>query len=220
MIDVEGLSKRYQYRVVLHDVHLSVEGGSVIAVSGRNGSGKTTLLRILAGLAGFQKGQVRLAGYDLVADAEMARLQTGFLSHSPQVYPDLTAAENLVYTSKLYALHLSSEAIDAALEKVELLPWRDVRAAYYSRGMLQRLALARADFHHPAVLLLDEPATGLDEDGEAVVAKVVSSACARGAAVLLTAHRALHMEFVQDNFRLEGGQLHRLDEPVGEVEDA
>lgn len=207
MLEVSSLSKRFQYREVLQDIHLDVEGGSIVTISGRNGSGKTTFLRILAGLAGFQAGQIRLAGYDLSTDPEMARLQTGFLSHSPQLYPDLTAAENLLYASRLYALKLSPGAIDGALAYVDLLPWRDVHTAHFSRGMLQRLALVRADLHRPGVLLLDEPASGMDEVGEAVVNRLIVAAAERGAAVVLTAHQPGVQDFVQRNYRLHQGRL-------------
>ena len=220
MIEVVGLRKSFHHRLIFDSLSLHVERGEAVGILGRNGSGKTTLLRVLAGLAGFQAGEIRLGGWDMGSDARAARACTGFLSHHPQIYPELSAAENLMFYSRMYALDLSRLQLESALEKAGLLEWRGERAARFSRGMLQRLGLARACLNEPDVLLLDEPTSGLDQDGRRILNEMIRSACARGGAVVVTAHSQDQMDAaIVRTFELDFGKLTLLNS-VQEIEGA
>lgn len=160
MISVTQLEKRYGRRRVLGGLSLEVAAGDFLVVTGRNGSGKTTLLRLLAGLTAPTRGTLVLG---------VARGQLGYLGHEPLLYRDLTALENLDLFGRLYRLPDRRERIGMLLERFGLWPSRGERVASYSRGMVQRLALCRALLHEPALLVLDEPYTALDDEGAAVL---------------------------------------------------
>lgn len=156
MIVARGLGKRFGDKRVLRNVELDVARGGFAVVTGANGSGKTTLLRICAGLARPSEGELRV-------DAERAAI--GYLAHEPLVYRELTALENLDLYSRLYRVPERRERIGMLLERFGLWDVRHDRVVSYSRGMTQRLALCRVLLHDPALLVLDEPYTALDEAG-------------------------------------------------------
>ena len=156
MIEARKLGRRFGEKRVLRGVDLTVPRGGFAVVTGANGSGKTTLLRICAGLAIPTEGELRV-------DAE--RAQIGYLAHEPLVYRELTALENLELYSRLYRVPERRERIGMLLERFGLWDARRDRVASYSRGMTQRLALCRVLLHDPALLVLDEPYTALDEQG-------------------------------------------------------
>jgi heme exporter protein A len=155
-----GLEKRYGRKRVLTGVDVSVPDGGFALVTGPNGSGKTTLLRLLAGLAAPTRGE-------LTVEVDRARL--GFLAHEPLVYRELTALENLDLFGRLYRVPERRERIGMVLERFSLWDARNERVATYSRGMTQRLALCRTLLHEPELLVLDEPYSGLDEDGASLL---------------------------------------------------
>lgn len=159
----DAVSRRYGERLALDRVSLQVQPGERVLLTGGNGAGKTTLLRMLATLLRPHEGTVTVAGHPLPREARRVRPLIGYLGHEPLVYPGLTAGENL----ELYAaLHGAPAArVVEALELVGLERRRGGVASELSRGMRQRLALARAVLHRPQILLLDEPTTGLDDDG-------------------------------------------------------
>jgi ABC-type multidrug transport system ATPase subunit len=156
MIRARNLEKRYGRRRVLAGVDLAVPAGGFAVVTGPNGSGKTTLLRVLAGLAAPTRGEL-----EVNAD----RGELGYLAHEPLVYRELTAVENLDLFGRLYRVPERRERIGMLLERFGLWGARNERVATYSRGMTQRLALSRALLHDPALILLDEPYSALDEGG-------------------------------------------------------
>ena len=156
MIEARKLGRRFGEKRVLRGVDLTVPRSGFAVVTGANGSGKTTLLRICAGLAIPTEGDLRV-------DAE--RAQIGYLAHEPLVYRELTALENLELYGRLYRLPERRERIGMLLERFGLWDARRDRVASYSRGMTQRLALCRVLLHDPALLVLDEPYTALDEQG-------------------------------------------------------
>jgi heme exporter protein A len=156
VIEARGLSKRYGERRVIDGLDFRLERGGFLLVTGPNGSGKTTLLRLCAGLAAPTAGQL---------DVEADRSRIGFLGHEPLVYRELTALENLDLYGRLYRVPERRERIGMLLERFGLWRVRNERAGSFSRGMLQRLALCRAVLHEPDLLLLDEPYSGLDEQG-------------------------------------------------------
>jgi ABC-type multidrug transport system ATPase subunit len=156
VITARNLSKRFGDKRVLERFDLEVPRGGFVVVTGANGSGKTTLLRLCAGLAAPTGGEL---------EVEVTRGQIGFLAHEPLVYRELTALENLDLYGRLYRIPERRERSGAMLERFGLWSARNERAATFSRGMLQRLALCRTFLHEPDLLLLDEPFDGLDAEG-------------------------------------------------------
>jgi heme exporter protein A len=160
MIRAAGLEKRYGRRRVLAGVDLELSAGGFLLVTGPNGSGKTTLLRLLAGLVAPSRGTL---------EVDVDRGGIGFLAHEPLVYRELTGLENLDLFGRLYRIPERRERIGMVLERFGLWQARNERVEAYSRGMTQRLALCRALLHEPHLLVLDEPYTGLDEQGTDVL---------------------------------------------------
>ena len=148
--------------MALRGIDLDIRPGEFVTIVGPNGAGKTTLLRILATLSRPTQGQVIIAGHALPKGADEARRQIGLLSHQPLLYGDLTAEENLNFFGQMYDVPQLPARINDLLDQVDLLDRRADRARTFSRGMQQRLAIARALLHDPSVVLLDEPFTGLD----------------------------------------------------------
>ncbi len=192
MIETRKLTKTFGLKPVLHGLDLEVAEGERVALFGPNGAGKTTLLRILATLSKPTLGLARVAGCTLPAQAEAARRRLGFVAHQPLLYGDLTAEENLAFYTRLYNLSDGAARRLALLERVGLAARRRDLVRTFSRGMWQRLALARALLADPAVLLMDEPFTGLDPAGAALLDDVLEELKARGCTVLLTLHDIPH----------------------------
>jgi heme ABC exporter ATP-binding subunit CcmA len=156
IIRARGLGRRFGTKRVLDGLDLDVERGGFLLVTGPNGSGKTTLLRLIAGLLAPTAGEL---------EVDARRSELGFLAHEPLVYRELTALENLQLFSRLYRVPEARERIGMLLERFGLWDVRNERAASFSRGMLQRLALCRTFLHEPSLLLLDEPYNALDASG-------------------------------------------------------
>ena len=167
---------------------MHVEQGESVAVFGPNGAGKTTLLKILAALLRPDAGSVRIGGLEVGRDPSAYRRQVGVISHQPYVYPQLTGRENLEFYARLYGLDGVREVARRALDQMGLSGVADRAASAYSRGMLQRLAVGRALLHEPAVLLLDEPFTGLDDEAREKLGSLLGGLRDGQRTVLLTSH--------------------------------
>jgi heme ABC exporter ATP-binding subunit CcmA len=178
----DRVSRRYGERLALDRVTLEVRPGERVVLTGGNGAGKTTLLRMLATVLRPHEGTVTIAGHPLPREARRVRPLVGYVGHEPLVYPRLTAAENLELYAALQGV--GAAEVDDALDLVGLAGRRRDYASDLSRGMRQRLALARALLHRPRILLLDEPTTGLDEDGRERLHGIL--AAHEGAAVIST----------------------------------
>ncbi len=178
MITAEGLEKRYGRKRVLSGVSFALPRGGFLVVTGRNGSGKTTLMRIVTGLAAATRGTLSVG---------VERSGLGYLGHEPLVYRELTAIENLDLYGRLYRVPERRERVGMLLERFGLWDARADRVTTYSRGMTQRLALCRALLHDPALLVLDEPFTALDEEGAALLDRELA-ALAGERTVLLSTH--------------------------------
>jgi heme exporter protein A len=176
-IELEGLTRRYGERVALVGVTLALPAGATLVVFGPNGAGKSTLLRILATLLRPHAGTARVLGRALPDEGWAVRGQVGLLGHEPLLYRDLTARENLRFHARLHGV--GAERVEELLDRVGLALRADDKVHTYSRGMVQRLAVARAVLHDPAVLLLDEPRSSLDPAGAELVEPLIGAAAGR-----------------------------------------
>ncbi|MCC6173688.1 MAG: heme ABC exporter ATP-binding protein CcmA [Chloroflexi bacterium] len=185
-------------RPVLRGVSLEAAAGARLAILGPNGAGKSTLLRVLAGLLRPQHGGVSISGVPFQRDAQAARRAVGLVGHQPMVYPELTVAENLHFYGRLYGVPKLTERVETQLRRVDLADRAATPAGVLSRGMLQRLALARATLHWPTLLLLDEADAGLDAHAFGILQEVVAEAVEGGATVVLTSHDLHHVVELAD----------------------
>lgn len=186
-LEISGVWKYFGDYPALRNIGFTVEPGSVVALLGRNGAGKTTLLRILAGLAKPSKGSVKIHGSEV--RHEPTRRRIGVLGHGISLYDELTATENLVLFGKLYGLKDSAKRAHQWLERTGLERVRNGLVREFSRGMRQRLAVARTFIHDPEVLLFDEPFTSLDDKAIAVLQSLISEAQQRGCTVVMSTHQ-------------------------------
>jgi heme exporter protein A len=206
IIEAEQVRKTFAWTPVLHGVSCRIRPGEVVSIFGPNGAGKTTFLRIIATLLQPTAGEVRLFGRSPLNAAVRRRL--GFLGHDSFLYPDLTPLENLTFYGRAYQLTDLTSRIDSVLEQVGLHQWRHSPVRIFSRGMEQRLSLARTILHDPDLFLLDEPYTGLDSRGVATLQTVLATAKEQGKTVVLTTHDfALGLEISSKAFILHRGRI-------------
>ncbi len=204
ILAVEGVWKFYGDYPALRDISLTLANGACLALIGRNGAGKTTLLRILAGFSKPGKGRVTIGGFE--PRATETRRRIGFIGHGISVYDELSALENLTLFSKLYGLPPS--AAPEWLERVGLARVRDGLVREFSRGMRQRLAIARAFLHEPSILLLDEPFTSLDDRAIALLQSLLRAARDRGVSVIMSTHQLREaFELASEVALLDRGKL-------------
>ena len=161
-IEVRHLSKVFGARKAVDDVSFELPEGAFLSIFGPNGAGKTTLLRVLSTLARPSSGEARVGGVDLREEPDKARELIGFISHQSMLYPDLTAEENLLLYAELYGVTDPRARVAELLDAVGLSHRRLDQVRTFSRGMTQRVSIARALVHDPAVVFLDEPYSGLD----------------------------------------------------------
>lgn len=184
ILEARGLTKRLGRRAVLAELDLCLSSGELVALLGENGAGKTTLLRCLAGIAQPSAGLVVSAAS---RDRRYARRAIGYVGHETLLYGGLTARENLIFTSRLYG-DPNPERVDRLLRELSLDRVAEHRAETFSRGMRQRLALARALVHEPRVLLLDEPWSALDPVSAASLEERLREFRGGGGAALFASH--------------------------------
>ena len=207
-LEIKGLKKSFGLKPILRGIDLELNQGERKALMGANGAGKTTLLRILAGLTAPSAGAVRIAGLDLTRDAQRVRQLVGFVGHQPYLYDELTALENLLFFGRMYAVKDAQQRARALLHRVGLEKRVQDRVNTLSRGQLQRLALARALLHSPQLLLLDEPDTGLDEQGNELLEALLDEYVAQGGAALLATHQLAHALKLGDSIvMLDNGRI-------------
>ena len=207
-IQTKGLSKGFGARLVLKGIDLEVAQGETVALMGVNGSGKTTLLRCLAALTRPTAGEVRWFGRPAAADASARRL-VGMVAHENAVYPHLTVSENLIFAARMYGLPGPAQRAEDLIRRFGLWTHAHWPAVRLSRGMRQRLALARALIHEPPILLLDEPFSGLDAAGSELLIALVSDLRARDRTVCFATHEPQIAHRLADRvLRLESGRLY------------
>jgi heme exporter protein A len=187
-IKVAGLTKSYGHRWALRGVDLAVGRGEAVALFGPNGAGKTTLIKVLSTIAKPTGGGVSVEGFDLKVSAEQARRRIGVVTHNTFLYGHLTAFENLEFYGRLYGVPDLRERIREVGEQVEMTDRLHDRVGSLSRGMQQRVSIARALLHRPSVMLLDEPETGLDQRTTSIIWSALLGSAANRRTVVLTTH--------------------------------
>ncbi|HEY3453363.1 MAG TPA: heme ABC exporter ATP-binding protein CcmA [Bryobacteraceae bacterium] len=206
-IELAGVWKFYGDYAAVRDVTLNVEEGSCCALLGRNGAGKTTLLRILAGLSSFERGSAQLFG------VSPRQAHAGFLGHGIGVYEDLSARENLHFFARVAEVAQPESIAAEWLERVGLANASDMLVRQFSRGMRQRLALARTFLHTPKILLLDEPFTSLDDRAIAMLSELLVESRRRGATIILSTHQLREAMVIASHVALiENGRLRHAGE--------
>ncbi|NIO67559.1 MAG: heme ABC exporter ATP-binding protein CcmA, partial [Anaerolineae bacterium] len=188
MIEIRGLVKSFGHKAVLKGIDLEVANGQFLTLVGPNGAGKTTLIRILATLSKATSGTVLIDGFDLAEEFVDIRRHMGLVSHQTLLYGDLTPDENLRFYGRMYDVPDLEDRIGAVLWQVGLEGRRHDPVRTFSRGMQQRLAIARAILHQPSILLLDEPDTGLDQHAAEMLHELLATVGTKGRTVLMTTH--------------------------------
>ena len=215
MIAATNLTRRFGSRIVVDRATFAVARGEIVALLGPNGAGKTTTLRMLAGLIAPTGGSIEIDGVPLThATGGRLRKRIGFLTESPGLWDRLTVRENLRVYAGIFAVADPDRAIDRALEWFELSDRASTRAAELSKGMRQKVALARALLHDPAVLLLDEPTSGLDPEVTRGVRRLLEDRRAAGGAILLSTHNLDEAERLSDRVAVLQRRLLALDTPA------
>ena len=217
LISIKGLRKSFGRHRVLRGVDLAIEAGSSVVLLGPNGAGKTTMLRILATLSKPTSGEVSIAGVSVKDNPEGIRQYLGMVSHQPLLYGDLTASENLGFYARLYGMADGDERADELLQRVGLYHRRNDLVRTFSRGMVQRLAIARALLHNPPILLLDEPDTGLDPQAAEMMTDLLREIGGSQRTILMTTHHLERgLELADRVTMLSGGKL-VYDEPASNL---
>ena len=193
VLELENLTKLYKNGRGAEDISFALSPGEVLGMLGPNGSGKTTTMKAIAGLVKPTRGSVRICGADAVENHERAMQNTGCLIEAPSLYDHMTAYQNLKLAARFYK-SVDEARIDEVLKLVEMDKYKKDKVRSFSLGMRQRVGLALALLSRPALLILDEPANGLDIEGMVYVREVVKKAAENSAAVLISSHLAHEIE--------------------------
>ena len=199
MISASHLTRRFGTRVALDDLSIELKSGEIFALLGPNGAGKTTTLRLLAGLIAPTSGSVQVNGEAMTAaSASKLRARIGFLTEAPGLWDSLTVRENLEIYARLYELAAPRRAVDEALALFDIRDRAHDRPSELSKGLRQRVALARSLLHKPRIVLLDEPTAGLDPESAREVRELVLGLRGEGRTVLLCTHNLDEVDRVAD----------------------
>ncbi len=191
-IEAKGLVKKFGHKTALRSVDISLKEGDSLALFGPNGAGKSTLIQVLCSLLLPTSGSVRIAGYEAPRDREALHQIIGLIGHQTFLYPDLTANENLKFYGAMYGVARLKDRIPEVLDLVGLSAYRNDVVQSFSRGMQQRLSIGRAIIHDPMILFLDEPFTGLDQQGSEDFLKLILQFRDQGKTVIMASHQ-LHL---------------------------
>jgi ABC-2 type transport system ATP-binding protein len=217
VIVVEGLRRDFGRLVAVHDLSFEVGDGEIFGLLGPNGAGKTTTLRMLAGLIRPTLGRATVNGHTLGEGSQRIRALTGILTESPGLHDKLTARQNLAYYGRLYGLTGGAlrAAVDRYLGVVGMADDADRRVSGFSKGMRQKVAIARALLHDPEVIYLDEPTSGLDPSAAKTVRDFVATLRELGRSIVVCTHNLDEAERLCDRIGIMRGTLLRLDTPAG-----
>ena len=216
MIESIGLGKRFRSLTAVHDLSFTVGDGEIFGLLGPNGAGKTTTVRMLAGLIAPSSGAARINGHELGAGSQRIRAMTGILTEAPGLHDKLTARQNLAYYGRLYGLRGADlrRAVDRYLGVVGLPDAGDRRVAGFSKGMRQKVAIARALLHEPEVIYLDEPTSGLDPSAAKLVRDFVATLRDAGRSIVVCTHNLDEAERLCDRIGIMSGTLLQVDTPA------
>jgi heme exporter protein A len=209
-----GLGKTIDERSVLNSIDLSIPAGEFVAILGINGAGKTTLLKILATLMPPTSGQLQLFGFDVARHAVQARARLGLIGHQSMLYRDLTARENLELFARLYGVHAPRRRAEELLSIVGMIDRADDAVKTFSRGMCQRVSIARALVHQPDLVLADEPFAGLDVPGTAAVERLLSDLHLAGKTIVMVNHDVQQSLRLADRVIVLGAGTIAIDQPA------
>jgi ABC-2 type transport system ATP-binding protein len=216
MIEANGLGRRFGDFWAIRDVSFSLMPGEVFGLLGPNGAGKTTTVRLLTALIEPSEGSATLDGFDVAKQPEEVRKRIGLLTETPGLYERLTAFQNLDFFGRLQGVppDLRGERIDRLLRLFELSDWRDALAGTLSKGMKQKLAIARAILHEPSVLFFDEPTSGLDPEAAFIVRDAIASLKSAGRTIVLCTHNLDEAERLCDRVAFVRSRILRVDSPA------
>jgi ABC-2 type transport system ATP-binding protein len=199
VLTASHLTRRFGDRLALDDLSIDLGGGEIFALLGPNGAGKTTTLRLLAGLISPTSGKVLVDGEAMTpASASRLRARIGFLTEAPGLWDSLSVRQNLLVYARLYGLESPARAVDEVLRLFEITDRGNDRAAELSKGLKQRVALARSLLHNPRIVLLDEPTSGLDPESAREVRELIVGLRDQGRTVMLCTHNLDEVERVAD----------------------
>lgn len=188
IIEARGVVKKFGFKTVLRNVDLFLKKGDLLALFGHNGAGKTTLMQILCSLMRPTSGEICIAGFDLPHDSESLRQVIGVISHNTFLYTNLSADENLRFYGMMYGVPKLNKRIEEVMALVGLSKHLKDRVQTFSRGMQQRLSVARAIIHDPLILFLDEPYTGLDQHGGEELKQLLENFRDQKKTIIMTSH--------------------------------
>jgi ABC-2 type transport system ATP-binding protein len=215
MLTASHLSRRFGERLAVDDVSFELAPGEVFALLGPNGAGKTTTLRMIAGLIAPTSGAIHIAGEAMTrGSASRLRGRIGFLTETPGLWERLSVRRNLMTYARLHGLSAPAAAVDASLEMLDIRDRENEAAAQLSKGLKQRVALARTVLHNPHIVLLDEPTSGLDPQSAREVRELILRFRAQGRAVILSTHNLDEVERVADRVAVLRTRLVAVDTPA------
>jgi ABC-2 type transport system ATP-binding protein len=216
MIEALALGKRFRSLTAVHDLSFTVGDGEIFGLLGPNGAGKTTTVRMLSGLIAPSEGGARINGHELGPDSQRIRAITGILTEAPGLHDKLTARHNLAYYGRLYGMRGANlrRAVDRYLGVVGLANEGDRRVGGFSKGMRQKVAIARALLHEPEVIYLDEPTSGLDPSAAKVVRDFVATLRDAGRSIVVCTHNLDEAERLSDRIGVMKGTLLEVDTPA------
>lgn len=213
MIHTEHLGRRFGKLEAVRDLSLAIPPGELFALLGPNGAGKTTTVRMLAGLISPTSGSASVMGYDVASSGDAIRGRIGLLTESPGLYERLSAWENLLLFARLHEVREPEARVERYLRLLDLWESRAVPTGGFSKGMKQKVAVARALLHEPELIFLDEPTSGLDPASAKVVRSVLEELKAEGRTIFLTTHNLIEAERLADRIGVLDRRLIALDTP-------
>ena len=216
MIETIGLTKRFNGTIAVEDLDLTVKQGEIFAFLGPNGAGKTTTTRMLACLIAPTSGQARVAGLEVGRENDAIRARIGILTESPGLYEKLSAAQNLDFFARLYGLSNAqrADALKKYLDMLGLWARRDEQVSGFSKGMKQKLAIARALLHDPQVIFLDEPTSALDPEAAKIVRDFIAELKSEGHTIFLCTHNLDEADRLADHIGVMKQRLIQVDTPA------
>ena len=215
MIHTENLTRWFGDRMAVDRLSFEIRAGEIVGLLGPNGAGKTTTIRMLAGMIAPSSGSLRVGEYDPSREPERVHEIVGLLTESPGFYERLTAEQNLAYFARFYEGIDAVDAVDRSLERMGLSERGRDRVGTFSRGMKQRLALARALLHGPRILLLDEPTAGLDPEAARDLRELIVELSGERRTVLLCTHNLTEAEEICERIAVFRTELIALGTPTG-----